>query len=622
MGCEYMYNNGFLRVAVVTPNLELGNPKFNIDEILSSLKGMNAGIALYPELAVTGYNCGDLFYQESLQTESIKALEFLLKNNPFNGFLVIGMPLDVDGVLYNVALVIKKDEVIGVIPKKYLPNTGEFYEKRWFNSGLDIHINKIKLFDKEVPFGDLLFQDLDKGIKFGVEICQDMWTTISPGNLLSLAGANMILNLSASNEYLYKEETRRTAVIDHSRRNNGAYLYASSGMMESSTDTVFSGHNMVASSGRLVKEDFFNKPTTQILYADVDFGEINYKRRRDTNLKDVLHRIQLDITYIDVKFEASDDYVFEDVIDQTPFVPKVHLKRDYEKIKGIQIQGLMKRLIHLGNQKLIIGVSGGLDSTLALMIAYETMLKLNRPITDIIGVTMPGLGTSDRTKNNAVILMKQLGITHMEIPIIDEANLHFDLIGQDKTKTDITYENTQARIRTMTLMNLANMHNGIVLGTGDLSEIALGFMTYNGDQMSMYGINAGLPKTLVSFMVLEFAKDYPIIKDILEDIVDTPISPELVKNQVTENILGKYVYNDFLLHRHIRCGDDEVKLVFMLKKAFNMNDEQAKNQVAYFLRRFYQQQFKRQTLPDSPKVLDISLSPRGDYRMPSDIKKW
>jgi NAD+ synthase (glutamine-hydrolysing) len=617
-----MYNKGFLKVACVTPDLELGHPKFNVSKMIDALKSIKAGIALFPELAITGYNCGDLFYQESLSDDALKALSELLEKNPFDGFLAVGMPFDIDGVLYNVAVVIKKHQVLGMIPKKYLPNTGEFYEKRWFNSGLDTHIKQVKLFGMNVPFGDLLFQDLEKGIKFGVEICQDMWTTISPGNLLSLAGANMILNLSASNEYLYKEETRRTAVIDHSRRNNGAYLYASSGMMESSADTVFSGHNMVASAGTLVKEEFFNEPKTQILYADIDFGEINYKRRRDTNLKDVLHRLESEITYVDVSFDESSDYTFTEPIDQTPFVPKKNIKKDYLKIKGIQIQALMKRLIHLGNQKLIIGVSGGLDSTLALMIAYETMLRLGRPVEDIIGVTMPGLGTSSRTKNNALELMKKLGITHMEKPIIDETNLHFDLIGHDKFNTNITYENTQARIRTMVLMNLANMHNGIVLGTGDLSEIALGFMTYNGDQMSMYGINAGLPKTLVSFMVLEFAKEYPALKTILEDVVDTPISPELIKDQVTENILGKYVYNDFLLHRHLRCGDDEEKLVFMIKKTFNIDEELARSQVAYFLRRFYQQQFKRQTLPDSPKVLDISLSPRGDYRMPSDIKKW
>lgn len=617
-----MYYKGFLKVATFTPNLELGNPKFNINEIINALKGVKAGIALFPELSLTGYNCGDLFYQSALSNDALDALERLLKENPFEGLLIVGMPLDIDGVLYNVAVVIKNDEILGVIPKKYLPNMGEFYEKRWFNSGLETHLKSVYIFGKEVPFGDLLFQDLDKGIKFGVEICQDMWTTISPGNLLSLAGANMILNLSASNEYLYKEEIRRTAVVDHSRRNNGAYIYASSGMMESSSDTVFSGHNMVASCGVLVKEKIFNEPLTKMMLADVDFGEINYKRRRDTNLKDVLHRFEHDITYIDIKFTETNKYNFVETIDQTPFIPKENPKKDFLKIKNIQIQALMKRMIHLGDHKLVIGVSGGLDSTLALMIAYETILKLNRPVTDIIGVTMPGLGTSSRTKNNALALMEKLGITHMEKPIIDETNLHFDLIGQDVNKLDVTYENTQARIRTMVLMNLANMHKGIVLGTGDLSEIALGFMTYNGDQMSMYGINAGLPKTLVAFMVLEFAKAYGDLKTLLEDVVDTPISPELIKNQVSEKILGKYMHNDFLIHRHLRCGDDEEKLIFMLEKTFNLEHEVAKSRVAYFLRRFYTQQFKRQTLPDGPKVIDISLSPRGDYRMPSDIKKW
>lgn len=616
-----MYHQGFLKIALVTPSLEVGNPEYNVSEILKTIQTLDVGVTLCPELSITGYACGDLFYQDALIMNAKRQLKRLLDTSTFKGVLVVGLPLDIEGVLYNTAVVIQGSKLLGIIPKKYLPNTYEYYEKRWFNSGLDIQIKEVELLNQVVPFGDLIFEDNDKNIRFGVEICQDMWTNFSPGNALALNGANMILNLSASNEYLDKEASRRMVVVENSRRNAGAYVYVSSGMMESSSDTVFSGHNMVAVNGQLRDEKFFNTPKTQVLLTEVDFGEIHFTRRHDTNLKDALHRVKMDITRIPVHFEVNPNFVFSKPLNELPFVPKPkQAKKAFEDIKRIQVQALAKRLLHVNMPTLVIGVSGGLDSTLALLIAHETYQFLGWDPKGILGVTMPGLGTSDRTKNNAVQLMSLLGITHQEISIVEETHKHFEMIKQDKNQTDITYENTQARIRTMTLMNLANKHNGIVLGTGDLSEIALGFMTYNGDQMSMYGINAGLPKTLVRFMVEMYASVHLNLSEILMDIVLTPVSPELIKDQKTEDILGKYKINDFLLHRLLRCGDEPEKMVFLLKSIFQVDDKEATTRVNYFLNRFYNQQFKRQVLPDGPKILDITLSPRGDFRMPSDIK--
>lgn len=616
-----MYHEGFLKLALVTPSVEVGNPVYNVNEILNAIQGLNTGIALFPELSITGYTCGDLFYQDSLIQTAKRELQRLLNESTYKGILLVGLPLDIEGVLYNTAIVIQGKKILGVIPKKYLPNTYEYYEKRWFNSGLDIQLKEVLLLNQVVPFGDLIFEDNDKNIRFGVEICQDMWTNFSPGNALALNGANMILNLSASNEYLDKEASRRMVVIENSRRNAGAYVYVSSGMMESSSDTVFSGHNMVSINGQLRDEKFFNSPTTKMLLTEVDFGEIHFTRRHDTNLKDALHRMKMDVTRIPVSFTDDPNFEFSKKLEEMPFVPKPkQAKKAFEDIKRIQVQALAKRLLHVNLPTLVIGVSGGLDSTLALLIAHETYQFLGWDPKGILGVTMPGLGTSDRTKENALILMKKLGITHQEISIVEETHKHFDMISQDKNLTDITYENTQARIRTMTLMNLANKHKGIVLGTGDLSEIALGFMTYNGDQMSMYGINAGLPKTLVRFMVEMYATVHENLKETLLDVVHTPVSPELIKDQKTEDILGKYMINDFLLHRLLRCGDEPAKMAFLLKHVFKLSKEEAETRANYFLNRFYNQQFKRQVLPDGPKILDITLSPRGDFRMPSDIK--
>ncbi len=616
-------NNGFLKVAAITPNLEVGNPNFNIKEIIKILENVNSDFAVFPELCVTGYTCGDLFFESILLNDSLEAIKFFLAHNPYKGIVFLGVPVEVEGSLYNAALVIQKNKIMGIVPKRSLPNSKEFYEKRWFKSGKNTNLTEINYLDTKVPFGSLMFEDNTHKIRFGVEICEDMWAPIAPSNVLAYHGANMIFNLSSSNETLGKSEIRLNTVLESSRRNAGAYVYASAGVNESTSDTVFSGHNIVACNGVLIKETEHFSQESEVIYADIDIEQINYVRRTNTNLHDGLY---LDFNYQLISFEIyqNDDFIFEEKLDQTPFIPKKNSLHAFNKISSIQEFALFKRLKHTNARTLLIGVSGGLDSTLALLVAVEAFKKLKKDLKDIIAVTMPGFGTSSRTKKNALKMMEDLGVTVKEISIKEEALLHFELIGQDKENHDITYENTQARIRTMILMNLANKMNGLVLGTGDMSELALGWCTYNGDQMSNYGINAGIPKTLVRFMIENYANNkFSTIKETLYDIIDTPISPELSgSDQKTEDAIGKYEINDFIMYRFLVCGDCEERIAYLLKKAFNINEIEANEFVKKFFFRFFTQQFKRQALPDGPKILEVALSSRTDFRMPSDVKRW
>lgn len=614
-----MLKHNILKVATVTPKLQVGKPLINVVEMEKVLKETKASLVLFPELGITGYTCGDLFYQEELLKESLEALKRLI-NLKFPGVVVVGMPLDVDSVLYNVAVVIQKDKILGVVPKYYLPNTGDFYDKRWFNSAMGIKKTKVKLLNQEVPFGQVLFKDNKNDINFAIEICEDMWVPITPGNLMSLVGANLILNLSASSANLDKKDSRRIVVQEHSRKNHGAYLYTSSGSTESTSEVVFSGHNIHAVLGSVVNERLFDGLSTMILESDIDFGLINYQRRKSSKLKDSLHKFDIDYTMVEVNFSETEEYVFSNKIDAEALIGEDTLER-FEEIRNIQTKALMKRLEHINQPKIVLGVSGGLDSSLALLVAVDTFKQLKRELKDIIAVSMPGLATSERTKTSAKELSLSLGVTYKEIDIKDETLLHFEKINQDEKNEDITYENTQARIRTMTLMNLANQENGIVLGTGSLSEIALGFMTYNADQMSMYAINAGLPKTLVRRQFRNYSKIFTKEEKLIERILDTPVSPELKKNQKTEEFLGSYDINDYLIYRHLVAGDSEEKMVFMLEKAFELNLTEAKKYVKRFLDKFYNSQFKRQVMPDGPKVISIGLSPRSDYKMGSDVRK-
>lgn len=615
--------NGFLKVAAITPKLEVGHPKYNVDEMLRVLKDLRASIAVFPELSVTGYSCGDLFFQSMLLEEVKEEIRRFLDENPYKGIVLIGAPLEIEGSLYNCALIIQEHSILGVVPKMNIPNFKEFYEKRWFRSAHSSSIKEISLLGNVVPFGNLLFEDTKHEIRFGVEICEDMWAPVAPSNIFAYHGANITLNLSASNDTLGKNEIRKNTVLESSRRNYGAYIYASAGVNESTSDTVFSGHNIIACCGELIVESENFSSDTEIVYADLDIKAINYKRRVNTTLHE---KIAFDIDYRVIHFNISDtkNYTLEQPLDQTPFIPKTNMLDAFNKISSLQEFALFKRLKHTNAKTLLIGVSGGLDSTLALLVAVQAFKKLNKDLRDIIAVTMPGFGTSSRTKKNALDMMEHLGVTVKEISIEEEARLHFKMIEQDENKKDVTYENTQARIRTMILMNLANKLNGLVLGTGDMSELALGWCTYNGDQMSNYGINAGVPKTLVRFMIEYYAKSkYQDIAPTLFDIIDTPISPELSgSDQKTEDAIGKYEINDFILYRYLSCGDDEKRIEALLVMAFGMDENLAHENVSKFFFRFFTQQFKRQALPDGPKILDISLSPRGDYRMPSDIKRW
>ena len=617
-----MIKKGFVKVCAATPYLEVGNVKNNVVETLKMLENNRASITVFPELGFTGYTAGDLFFQGVLLEDVKKGLEYFLKHNKYKGIAIVGLPVEDRGSLYNCAVVIKENTILGVVPKKSLPNSREFYEKRWFKSANNNLRSEIYLLNKCYPFGNLMFSDYVNNIHFGVEICEDMWASVSPGNFLSLHGANMILNLSASNETLFKDDIRRNTVLENSRKNCGAYIYSSSGACESTSDTVFSGHNIIAVNGVLSTEYSDYTVSSQALYADIDIEEINFLRRNNTNLHDS-KAISYEFTEVNFNLLESDDYIFEKKFDCTPFVPKTDCLRAFEQISSIQEFALLKRIKHIGAKTLVIGVSGGLDSTLALLVAHRTFQKLGKDPKDIIAVTMPGLGTSDRTKNNAMEMMTRLGLTVLVKPISEASSEHFKTIGHDPNVLDVTYENVQARIRTLILMNLANEKKGIVLGTGDMSELALGWCTYNGDQMSMYGINSGIPKTLVQFMVKYYAEvKFPNIKDTLIDVINTPISPELKKDQKTEDNVGKYEINDFILYRYLSCGDTEERLIYLTKKVFSLDLDEATNYVKNFLFRFFTQQFKRQALPDGPKILAVGLGSRSDYRMPSDIKRW
>jgi NAD+ synthase (glutamine-hydrolysing) len=620
-----MYNREFIKVASVTPKLRVANPQYNVEEMLRLLKDVRSSITVFPELGVTAYTCNDLFFQNSLLKATKKAIRYLLENNPYDGILVFGAPFQIDGILYNSAFVAKGKKLLGIIPKFYLPNTQEFYEKRWFTSAFDIvkTTKMIRFLSQVVPFGSIVFKEEESNLTFGIEICEDMWAPISPGNLLALQGAQLILNLSASNEYLDKREVRQRTIIEHSRRNAGGYVYCSAGVNESTSETVFSGHNVIAQNGELLVETEHFSRESEIIYGDIDISQIAYKRKSNSSFRDSLNRHHFPTVEVNFTLSESEDYTFEKPFDKTPFVPKKNTDGAFEKIAALQENALIKRVNHVGSKRIIVGVSGGLDSTLALLIAVRVIDSMNRPRKDVMAVTMPALATSDRTKRQAYALAENLGVTLREIDLNEHVNAHLNMIGHDTKTQDKAYENAQARARTMVLMNLANMHQGIVLGTGDMSEIALGWTTYNGDQMSMYNINAGIPKTLVRFMIENYAhrKFGDAIEEACEDVLDTPISPELLMGQATEDEIGSYEINDFIMHRFLRYGDDDERIEWIIQKAFDLTPQGATDYVTNFFNRFYSQQFKRQASPDAPKILDVSLSPRSDFRMPSDVDK-
>lgn len=588
---------------------------------------MGVKLLVTPELSVTGYTCADLFFSSALIKSANEALGEIVKATKGKEMAVlVGMPAAVRNKLYNCAVVIKGGRILGAVPKKNLANYNEFYEKRWFASGNDISsVETISLAGSQCPVGDMLF-DLGGGALLGVELCEDLWVPVPPSSTLALQGAVITANLSASDEYVSKAQYRQSLVQNQSARTISGYIYAGASVTESTTDLVFSGATMICENGTMLAEGERFCRETVITCADIDIEKLCAERRHNMSFEN--QPCKLPVVDCSVKNDMNDlAYRF---VDPHPFVPASDEKRRERcrEIFSIQASGLAKRLEHVGSKGCVIGISGGLDSTLALLVAVRAMEMIGKPTEDIIGVTMPGFGTTDRTYTNAVKLVNELGATLREIDIKAACLQHMKDIGHDPDIKDITYENTQARERTQILFDLANKTGCLLVGTGDLSELAMGWCTYNGDHMSMYGVNASVPKTLVRYLVDYVAgESRKEVADLLYDVLDTPVSPELLPPdengkiaQKTEENIGPYELHDFFLYNFVRFGFDREKLSMLAVKAFNGKYDSAvvERWLNEFLRRFFISQFKRSCIPDSPKVGSVSLSPRGDWRMPSD----
>ena len=625
-----MNNYGFLRTAASSLKLKVADISFNtsaIKEAVDSAVSKDVRLLVTPELSITGYTCADLFFTNVIIRQSERAVAELkdyIKDK--NIVLVVGAPIPFFNKVYNCAVVIDKDGVKGIVPKKHLANYNEFYEKRWFASGFDfVSAQPIAYAGDETKIGDMIF-DLGDGAVLGIELCEDLWVPNPPSSSLVLSGANVIANLSASDEYVSKAQYRRDLISSQSARCVCAYIYSASSVYESTTDLVFSGATFVCENGALLSEGERFLRENVLTVADVDIQKLNTQRRNNMSFENKNDEVALVKLNVDNK---NNDISFR-YIDPSPFVPSSESERALRcrEIFAIQASGLAKRIEHVGSSGVVVGISGGLDSTLALLVSVEAMKLLGKKNSDILGVTMPGFGTTDRTYQNAIDLMKSLGVTIKEISIKDACILHMKDIEHDSEIKDITYENTQARERTQILFDLANKHGKLLVGTGDLSELAMGWCTYNGDHMSMYGVNASVPKTLVKYLV-EYVANISDKKtaDILFDVLDTPVSPELLPPdengniaQKTEDNIGPYELHDFFLYNFVRFGYEKEKLALLALKAFDGKyDEQTVNKwLAVFIKRFFISQFKRSCIPDSPKVGSVSLSPRGDWRMPSD----
>ena len=625
---------GYIKIASVSPPVTVANPKKNLNSALPFIKKAaddGCQIICLPELNLSSYTCGDLFGSSTLIDECEAALKNLMASfSESDAVIVAGLPLFIGFDLYNCAAVMQKGHLLGVVPKSYIPEYNEFYERRRFSSGLDCRAESVKLCGEDVPFGKLLF-DLGEGAVMGIEICEDLWVPAAPSAEMALCGANIILNLSASDEVTTKDDYRTELVKQQSARCICAYAYTSAGVGESSTDLVFSGSCMIAENGGILKKsDRFKREGTYIS-ACVDVQKLNALRRVSSfsdNAKEYVKKN--DYRLVSAAVSPIDEKKTDRFYEAHPFVPddeNTKSKRCAE-ILEIQCAGLAKRMLHTGIKKLVIGISGGLDSTLALLVAHRTAEELSLPKENVICITMPGFGTTDMTYNNAVELIKCLGADFREINIKPASIQHMQDIGHNINVHDITYENTQARERTQILMDTANKEGALLVGTGDLSELALGWCTYNGDHMSMYAVNCGVPKTLVRHLV-SFVADNSDERtsDVLKRVLDTPVSPELLPpdeqgkiTQKTEEQLGSYEVHDLYLYHFIRFGFSPEKLLYIACRAFDgvYSKEQLSNWLKIFIKRFFSNQFKRSCIPDGPKVGSVSLSPRGDWRMPSD----
>ncbi|NLL67759.1 MAG: NAD(+) synthase [Clostridiaceae bacterium] len=633
---------GFVRVGAAAHELRVADCIFNTEKIIEVIKDAekkSVEFLVFPELCITGYTCGDLFLKDTLLKGAKEALVKIAKATSESTMVsIVGLPLIINGRIYNCAAVLQKGKILGIVPKTNLPNYNEFYEDRWFTGSDQLDVEEIWIDNYMVPVGaDLIFASKDREeLVFGIEICEDLWSILPPSSFLTQGGATLLFNLSAGNELVSKAEFRRNLVKSQSSRCVAGYVYASSNSCESTTDAVFSGHLMIAENGNMLKESerFFFESKLEI--ADIDLDRLTYNRR----ILQPSRRSSISKNYRIINFEYSPLAILDEIqreVNKNPFVPENsgELEERCSEILSIQTLGLMKRIKHTNIKKLVIGVSGGLDSTLAFIVIARVIESLGLPMGNIIAVTMPGFGTTGRTYDNSVAIIKEYGADLRVIDIKDACLQHFRDIGHDKDVHDVTYENVQARERTQILMDIANKEGGLVVGTGDLSEIALGWSTYNGDHMSMYTVNSGVPKTLVRHVINWYAAHEASenIKKILYDIIDTPISPELLPPsktgeivQKTEDILGPYEVHDFFLYYMQSYGTGPAKLLFMAERAFNgqYSSLQLKKWLTVFCKRFFSQQFKRSCMPDGPKVGTIGLSPRSDWKMPSDasVQLW
>ena len=631
---QILMNYGYVKVAAAVPRVKVADCKFNAREIEKEIiiaEGKGVQIIAFPELCVTGYTCGDLFAQQLLLEEAEMGLIQIVSNTrQLDIIAILGMPIAMNGVLLNAAVVIQKGKVLGVVPKTYLPNYKEFYEKRWFTSAVDVSEKSVRLCGQVVPMGtDLLFETADT--TFGIEICEDLWAPIPPSSSLALQGAEILFNLSADNEGIGKHNYLCSLISQQSARCIAGYVFCSCGFGESTTDVVFAGNGLIFENGSLIARSKRFSFEGQVVVSEIDVEHLRTERRVNTTFAACrAHCAPGEAVRVSTEYVNSKELNLTRSFDPHPFVPQgVELNERCEEIFSIQVSGLAQRLVHTAAKSAVVGISGGLDSTLALLVCVKTFDKLGWSRKDIIGVTMPGFGTTDRTYTNALDLMNSLGITVREVSIKEACIQHFKDIDHDIDVHDVVYENAQARERTQILMDIANQTWGMVIGTGDLSELALGWATYNGDHMSMYGVNGSVPKTLVKYLVKWVAENDmdEASRMTLLDIVDTPISPELIPadengniKQITEDLVGPYELHDFFLYYFLRCGFRPSKIFFLAVRTFKdvYDEETIKKWLQTFFRRFFNQQFKRSCLPDGPKVGSISISPRGDWRMPSD----
>lgn len=625
----------FIKVGSACPKTKVADFIFNVENICSCIDdsyNKDVKFLVFPELSITSYTCADLFLTSTLINKSIEGIKLVCENSINKDMLIaVGCPLIHNNVLYNTAFIIFEGKILGIVPKSYIPNYSEFYEKRWFTAAAMLTDELVTLpFQENIPFGtNLIFVAGD--YKFGIEICEDLWVAIPPSSYLSLLGANIIGNLSASNELVSKKDYRLSLIANQSARCMSSYIYSSAGVHESTTDLLFSGHLVISENGTILKENNRFQRENEVITSCIDVFKLNAERLKNLSYRDSSKIVPFKPKNINFNFKNTKINNFDRYIDKHPFVPSNEHEREErcKEIFNIQSSALAKRLEHTNLKKAVIGISGGLDSTLALLVIVKTFKLLGIDNSNIITITMPGFGTTDRTYNNALTLCRELNTDLREINIVEASLQHFKDIGHDKDIHDVTYENVQARERTQILMDLANKEGGLLIGTGDLSELALGWCTYNGDHMSMYAVNPSIPKTLVRYLV-KYVAEKESTKEVahtLLDILDTPVSPELLPKgekgdivQKTEDIVGPYELHDFFLYHFIKHGSSKERIEFLAKEAFkdDYSEEEIDKWLDKFIYRFFTQQFKRSALPDGPKVGSISLSPRGDWRMPSD----